>query len=799
MLLTFKQDNSILSNFNINDYADIEGVCKYPIFISKDNTYGIYCFQDKNEQNFSVLSNTTTLIPGQSYFLHGKIVLNNKYNKLDFKLFDFIPYKPNTKMGIISFIETIPGLKSKSELIYQTFGLKTIDILLNNPEKLEEIKGIGKITVKKVQNNVTQFDTDYKTIIYLLNLGLTNNQVIKIIKELGKQAIFKINQNPYQLIEIKGFTYEFCDNIAKKLNFNGEGSFRINAAANYLLEQSSMEGNTFLPKNIFLKKIKKILQIKYSYLDLSENQTTINYFGNTYLFENNEILNFIKYKKDIVLKDFKDNEIIDVLNSNILIENGNVYLKELYLAENIFAEKILEIINNKKLIYDDNTINNVLDIICKQDNVLLEKEQRKAVIEACKYDSSILILSGSAGTGKTFITKMIVKTRRELKNLYNPKSTLKFLGVAPTGKASKVMDKNFAGLNISCKTIHLALEYKCSNFTRNINNKLDENYFIIDESSMLDISLAKAFILAVQSKSTIIFLGDTKQLPSIGPGNVLHDMIESQKIPLINLSVVKRQTALSGILKNAEHVINLEELEETKNTDDFYLFKETNNAEIQKKLIQSIKDLYNKGFYLEDIQVLIPQRTGEVGIYMINYILQQTLNPQNGLKIPKYKFEFNNQSYQLFISKNDKVMQTKNDYSKKMYINKNNQLIYHHNGITNGEIGIVEDIYFNNDGERVAKIKFENYYALYTDFSYLELAYAITIHKSQGSQWPAVLMIISNSHKYMLTNNLLYTAITRSVDFCGIIYNDDTLNYAIHRQKDIYRYTSLNEKLQKLM
>lgn len=793
MQLTFKQNKPILDKYELDTLINIEGICKHNIYISNDYTYGIYIFEDSAGNEFTVLSNTTSLIRGQSYFLHGKVVYNSKYKKRDFKLYDFIPYKPNTKKGIISFIETIPGLQSKAELIYNTFGDKTIDIILNSPEDLKQIKGIGKLTVTKVTENVTQFDTNYKTIISLLELGFTNNQVIKTIKTFGTNTLFKINQNPYALNEIRGLSYEFCDNIARKLNFDGEGSFRINAAANHILELSSMEGNTYLPKNEFIRKTKELLLIKYPYTNLDISNPTISYFGNKYTFQEKEIQTHIQYKNDLILKEFTEDEILDGIYSNIIIEDNKVFLRKLYDDENIFIEKIMELLKNRKPLYSRKEIETVLKQICKKDNIVLEQAQKEAVILSCMYDSGPCILNGSAGTGKTFITKIIVKTKKKLSHNKN----LRFLGIAPTGKATKVMEKNFADLKIPCKTIHRALEYQGFQFLRDDSYPLEENFFILDEASMLDISLAKALLIAIQNKSTLLILGDVKQLPSIGPGNVLHDLIESNVIPTVELSVVKRQTALSGILKNAEHVINFESLETTEDTDDFYLISNQDKIGIQKSVIDEFKELFQRGFYLEDIELLIPQRTGPVGIYMFNYILQKEFNQQTGMKILKTTFEVNHKKYQLFISRNDKVMQTKNDYGKEMYIKKNGKLIEDHIGITNGEIGIVEDIYTNHNGEKIVEVKFDNYYALYTDLSDLELAYAITIHKSQGSQWPATLIIVSNSHRYMLTNNLIYTAITRSMDYCGIICEDTAVDYAIHTQKDIHRYSDLNEKLKK--
>ena len=797
MKINFKQDKSVLYNYEIDEIADITGICLRSIYISPTNDYGIYLFEDENEIEFSVLSNTTALIIGQTYFLHGKITYNDKFKKRDFRLYDFIPFKPNTKNGIITFIENIPGLKSKADLIYDTFGETAIDIILNTPEELKQLNGIGDITVIKVKNAATQFNTNYKTIISLMDLGMTNNQVIKVLKEIPENTLIKINQNPYQLINIKGFTYEFADNIARKLNFNGDSPFRINATALHILHTASFSGNTYLDIKDFLTKIKQLLLIKYSYLKINETTTSVSFFGILHFLTEEEKEYALKNSKDIIIKEFTDEEILENLGNKILIDKDKIYLKELYYCEKIFAEKVMKLSQNKKQIYDEIDVKRVLKNICKKENITLEKNQEKAVIQICMYDSGVFLLCGSAGTGKTFITKIIVKVKKKLHTLYQERYKLKFLGLAPTVKASKVMANNFDDLKIKCKTIHLGLESQYEHFNRNENNKLDENYFIVDESSMLNIQLAKALMIAIPKKSTVIFLGDTKQLLPIGPGNVLNDMIESNCLPLITLSVVKRQTALSGILKNAEHVINMEKLEETPNTDDFYLFNAMDVENIQKLILEQLHNLFDKGFNLFDIQLLIPQRQGQVGIYMINYLIQQELNKEEKKRIPLYKFTLLKQSYQLYISKNDKVMQTRNDYSKIMLIEKNGKLVEDHEGITNGEIGIVEDIYVNNNGEKIVLVRFDEYYAEYRTLDDLELAYAITIHKSQGSQWPATIILISNNHKYMLENNLLYTAITRSIDYCSVIYDEKGLNHALITKKNEQRNTNLIENLKK--
>lgn len=798
MEINLKGSTPIIESYKINDIINIEGICKKAIFISNDNSYGIYLFEDTNECTFPVLSNTTVLVTGQSYFLRGKVVQYNDQSEL--KLYDFIPYKPTTERGIISFLRVIPGLNSKAELIYNKFGDQAINVVLSRPDDLKTVYGIGKATVEKVKNANIGLNVDYKTIIRLFELGFSTNQVIKTVNYFETATLFKLTKNPYQLMKLSSFSFEFCDSLAMKLGLTSDNKFRLNAAGISILERAAFDGNVYLPETEFLSLTKKLLCLKLQYGELHKyiNEKEINYWGIRYELDLDRLKDCINKKTDYILEEISEADILKNLQFSIIKIDDKIYLKHLYEAEVSFAECLINLVNNKKILYTRHEIELMLDNICKKEQIELEIQQREAIITACKYDSGIVVLNGSAGTGKTFVTKLIVKLRTALTEFYHPHQTLSFVGLAPTGKATKVMKQNMNDLDIPCYTIHRLLGYNGTNFTKNEHDKFEQNFFIIDEASMLDISIASAFIKAVSEKSTIIFLGDTKQLTSVGPGSVLKDIINSHTIPIITLDVIKRQTSLSGILKNANHVIEKEMLETTKNTGDFYLMEAKTNEQIQDIITQSMKRLFVKGFGIEDIQLLIPQRTTEIGINYFNYLLQKKINPNNnGAKVLKTSFDIKGKTYSLFICKKDKVMQVKNDYTRELFRKSNGSIVQSSKkiGITNGEIGIVSDVYINKQGEMIIEVNFDGYYTEYNDVSDLELAYAITIHKAQGSQWPATLIVIGNNHRYMLSNNILYTAITRSIDFCGIVYNEKALEYAIETEKDNNRYTSLDEQL----
>ena len=795
MELTLTSYTPVIETFELDEIINMEGICTQAFYVSSDNSYGIFLFEDNNECIFSVLSNTTALVIGQSYFLRGKVA--EYQGKKQLRLYDFIPYKPNTKHAIVSFLKAIPGLKAKAELIYDSFGEDAIEIVISHPNKLKQLRGIGKGTVEKVKNADIGFDVDYKTIITLYGWNFSTNQVIKTIQAYKGRTIFTLTKNPYILMDLPSFSFTFCDKLANTLGFLPDSPQRMNAAGISVLENAAMEGNVYLPNNECLPRIQELLTVKLPFELLSThlNERSITYFGKTYPLNQKEIKDCIGKKTDYVLETFSEKGILKALKHSVIQIDDRVYLRRLYDAEVSFATALKENIENRKALYTRKEIENVIDHICKQENIELEQQQREAVITCCKFDSGTIVLNGSAGTGKTFVTKFIVKTKSILTAQNHPNEETTFLGLAPTGKAAKVMNNSLKSLHIPCETIHHALGYDGCTFQ---NDQFSQNFFIVDESSMVDIILASAFINAVPPKSTIIFLGDTKQLASVGPGTVLKDLIESHALPIITLNVVKRQTALSGILKNAEHVIAKEMVESTPATDDFYLMKCESNEQIQNTMIRAMDRLFDRGFTLEDVQLLIPQRTGEIGIYYFNYILQRKLNPyRKGLSVPKTTFTIGKKTYHLNICKNDKVMHIKNDYSKELIEKVNGMLAKKPSkvGITNGEIGIVSDIYVNQQGATIVQVKYEDYYTEYSDVSNLEIAYAVTIHKSQGSQWPATLIVMGNSHFHMLSNNILYTAITRSIDFCGVIYNEKAIKHAIKTEKDSKRYTSLSERL----
>lgn len=839
--LSFQEKNldQYMSKF-LNKYKNGE-IIKKNIIISDEkhfnnnNGFGIYrCFEieDEEENLFTIKGNLISrLISGQSYQVKGK-VCTNTYGGLTEKQISIIninAIRPINKRGIVSYLQSLKGLKSKAELIYEIYGDKSIEMLLEKPlEVAKRIDGIGKKSVLKWQDQLRNLQDSQSTIAKLLDFGLTIKQSRKLYADYNDAIIDEIEKNPYFLAEkVKGYGFKSCDRIAKNMGYDLKSNFRLSEGIIYTLNEASTEGHSYLPLNVLISKCKEILDGKLTIEEMKEfakstKDEEIYSFGDKKVsIDVNKVRNLLRlyneekdyFKRDQYRYVFLDIEECDIVlqfenlkKKKIIIENVEdevrVFLVNLYYDELSITYNILRLSNEEYFpTYVD--IEKELNNYLRSEKITLEEQQRKAVLEFSKYKSGFYVLNGSAGCGKTFTLKIILDMLRLQYRRGRKDMTVKVF--APTGKAAKVATK---ATGLPCSTVHRGLGYSpVEGFSYNKENPLKTDVLIIDESSMLDVSLTRNLLEAIQNGTKVIFIGDTKQLPSVGPGNVLKDIIESKKIKTVTLNVVKRQDLLSDILKNANNIINKDMIVNYNNTNDaFVIFKET-PFETQDYIIRSIKRVMKtRNFSLEDIQVLCPQKSSSIGTITMNYLIQKEFNPDNNdIVVLNKKFqlktEYETKEICLNYKKNDKVIHIKNNYDKEWYT-KNDAGEYikdRFTGITNGETGIIEDICkIKENGDVFFRIivKYEDKFVFYDDvFDELEHAYALTIHKSQGSQWKAVIIPILNQNFKMLDNNLLYTAYTRAEEFNVVIGQNKAISYAIRNSKIITRYTSLKDKL----
>lgn len=732
------------------------------------------------------------------------------------------------------YLQTLKGLKSKAYAIYDKFGKDSIKILMEDPMIVaNNIKGIGKKSVLSWKEQLDLMKESQHTIQSLLSYGITIKESKKLYDKYGDSIVSNIEENPYMLAQmVKGYGFEKCDRIARNINYDPKSPFRIQECIIYILNEYSLNGNCYLPKEELIDETINYLNIKLNINEMKmyakdkekEIEFEHEYGGYKYLINYKEMINMLNLytnEKDYKKRDkyryvalrFNEDEVnknLDIIErrKRIINDDDKIYLTDLYFDEREVAKKVCELITETPFIKPIN-LEEELDNYCKTNKILLEDKQKLAVLEMAKNDGGFFILCGNAGCGKTYTLKIILDMiKAQYKNIHK---TFRVKVLAPTGKASKVASKS---TGMECMTVHRGLGYNTlEGFEFNEYNQLDYDCVVVDESSMLDISLTKSLLVAIRNGTKVIFMGDTKQLPSIGPGNVLHDLINTNIVKVIMLDVVKRQGELSGIIRNANNIINVKMIKSYNDTKDAYFVPRDTVEGTQKAIIESMRRILNWDDYnLEDVQLLCPQKNGLIGTIYMNYILQKEFNPNTEeLMVLNKKFQTRLNDYsgltfiELYFKKGDKVIHIKNDYEMEWY--KKDALSKYIKidqiGITNGECGIIEDISTTIiEGEKIRRIivRYDDKYVFYDGvFDSLDHAYALTIHKSQGSSWKAIIMPIMKQNYIMLDNNLLYTGYTRAELFEVTIGQPEALMYAINTFKTIKRYTYLTERIKEFI
>jgi len=661
-----------------------------------------------------------------------------------------------------------------------------------------------------------------------MGYGLKSFQAKQLFDKYKEPVINKIRENPYFLAsQVKGYSFLKCDAIAKTVGFSPDSPLRIAESIIYALESAQYEGHTYLRKDVLLKTVGELISVKMSipemkkaYKDNTGKDSFVYKYGNLSFKVGMDNLrdcivdyNMAKSKFDkencklkVVL--LGEKEILPELqplklSNRIIIENDNIYLRDMYDSEEQVAYRISQIIKSELPIEGFNA-EELLGEYLTENKIILEANQRDAVLNAVNTMGGFMIIDGSAGCGKTFCLKIALDL---IKKMYaSSNSYFESIIMAPTGKAALVAKK---ATDMEASTIHRALKYNpTTGYYYNALNCLPYDCIVLDESSMLDIEVAKHFFNAISPKTKIIFLGDTKQLPSVGAGNVLKDLILSGKLKISTLTVIKRQGLDSGIIKNANRIIAGEMITSEIESKDAYVYKAIDVDACNVKILSLIVKLLNK-YTIEDIQVLCPQKNGTIGTNYLNYLIQEKFNPENN------EIRFMNKQvsvtivgdtvaskFDLFFKKGDKVIHTKNNYTTLWYKILNRKLVVNPEsvGINNGETGKIVKLLESKDklGNLVKKIivQYDDKLIVYeNDFSEIDHAYALTIHKSQGSAWKAVILPIMFSNYRMLDRNLFYTGYTRAREFAGVIGEADAIKYAVKTQKSTKRWTSLNEAL----
>ncbi|WP_270942638.1 ATP-dependent RecD-like DNA helicase [Romboutsia lituseburensis] len=728
----------------------IEGMISDIVFKNEENGYTIAHLANSDNE-IVIVGCMPTLSVGESIEVEGKWV-NHKTYGTQFEVNKFMPVTPNSLEGIYVYLSSgmIHGIGEKmAKRIIDKFGVNTLDVIQNMPERLKEVEGIGS---KKIDQIVKSYEENRELrniIIELSPYGITPNYCMKIYKKYKNKALENINKNPYQLAEdIRGIGFKIADNIASKIGIEKDSKDRVSQGILYTLNQSLSSGHTYLPEDILIQEAKKLLEVKPPIIE--------------------ECIMELAYDQKVH---------IEKMNGMKL-----VYLIPYYVSENGVCKQIIKLSQAEfKDLYID--IDKEIRVVEKQENIKLATNQVLAVKEA--IESGVVIITGGPGTGKTTTINTIIKIFEN--------NSQEVVLAAPTGRAAKRMSETSSK---EAKTIHRLLEMGFATdsdqleFMKNEEEPIKADVIIIDEVSMVDILLMYSLLRAIKPGTRVILVGDSDQLPSVGAGNVLSDMIESSVINVVRLNEIFRQAQESMIVVNAHKINKGEPLSLNAKDKDFFFIKRNTNEEILKEIISVVSERLPK-FYkvdkLKDIQVLASMRKGELGVTNLNIELQKYLN-----KPEKYKVEENFQKRLFRVG--DKVMQIKNNYTKKW---ENEDRSESGEGIYNGDIGYV---YHIDKEKRIVYVIFDQIKIVeykYDELDELDHSFCTTIHKSQGSEFPVVVIPMTWAPPMLLSRNLLYTAVTRAKKLVVIVGDAKYLEYMIKNNRTNDRYSNLAYKLNK--
>ncbi len=715
---------------------EIKGEIERIIFFDLESGYTVAEFLTEEGELITIVGNFHPLSVGETLKIFGKWEINPRFGT-QFRVKNFIPILPSSIKGIEKYLSSglVKGIGPVlAKRIVKKFGEQTIKIIDENPEKLLEVNGIGTQKMEEIINSWKRNKEVRELIIFLQQYGVSTNLALKIYNHYQSNCFKILKTNPYQLCyDVWGIGFKTADQIAMKLGISPDSIERLKAFIIYLLNQDIIQGNVFSSIEDVKKKCEKELKVDPEKLE--------------------EALEELSKRRKIIIEDFKSGG----------GENCKaIFLPYLYQAERKVAQVILELASSPVLIPPFN-IQKAISEIENEMGIKLAEEQKIAIEKSLQH--KILIITGGPGTGKTTIIKVIVE-------LYN-KLGRKCLLAAPTGRASKRLSE---ATQHEAKTIHRLLEYNPHQnyFRRNEANPLDGDVLIIDEFSMVDLPLMYHLVKALPKWIHLILVGDKDQLPSVGPGNLIKDIIDSKKVETIELNEIFRQAKQSLIVINA-HRVNRGKyiiIPRYKNSD-FYFIEEEN----EKNVFEYILKFYTKEIPYRlnihplstKIQVISPMYKGLVGVNNLNQELQKILNPGgNGIQVGTKKYKIN-----------DKVMQIKNNYEKEVF---------------NGDVGRIVEI----DKENFSLlIEFDERKIPYQreELDEITLAYAISVHKSQGSEYDAVIIPILFQHYIMLQRNLFYTALTRARKLVVIIGSKRAVYIAIKNDTPLKRNTLLRERL----
>ncbi len=711
----------------------IEGTVESIVYYSPDTGYHICRFLPEGQESLTIVGTFPPLTPGEVLKVKGKWELNPKFGK-QFRVENFIPILPSSVKGIEKFLASglIRGIGPVlAKRIVGMFGKDTIDILTENPGRLSRVEGVGSVKLKEIKRSWAEHEDIRELIIFLQEHGISTGIATKIYSQYGDKSFQVLQTNPYQAChDIWGIGFKTADQMALKLGMSPTSPERVKAFISYLLEKDTEQGHVFSYLSDIQKAVQKELEVESEKVD--------------------KAVQALEREKLVILEEAN--------------ADTAVYIPFYFNAQEEVASNILTLAKTP-FKPPDFDIPKAVDEVEKEMGFQFSDAQKLAIEES--FDKKILVITGGPGTGKTTIIRAVVDIFRRWKK--------EVLLAAPTGRAAKRLSE---ATHREAKTIHRSLEFtpKLGNFRRNANRPLEGDALIVDEFSMVDLPLMYHLLKAVPPRMHLILVGDKDQLPSVGPGTLLRDIIDSQKAEVVRLNQIFRQEKDSLIVSNAHRINQGEKLIYPPKGDkdsDFYFIGQEDEEKVFNLIVNlcsfRIPQKLNLHPLSPQIQVISPMYRGIVGVDNLNLELQKCLNPQQeGLKLGNRE-----------IRVSDKVMQIRNNYEKDVY---------------NGDIGSVFDL--DRKSYRLS-VSFDGRVVRYEreELNEITLAYAISVHKSQGSEYQAVVMPLMTQHFIMLQRNLFYTALTRAKKMSCIVGSYKALYIAIKNDKPIKRNCLLREKL----
>ena len=722
-------------------YVSLKGQIERITYTNDENGYTVAKVKVSGRKDLVTVVGTLLIpIPGEVIEMKGNWMNHPRYGE-QFKVEHYKSLVPASVYGIEKYLGSglIKGIGPiMAGRIVKKFGEETLEVIENEIEKLAEVNGIGKKRIEMVKKAWEDQNEIREVMIFLQTHGVGSGYATKIFKQYGSRSIQVVKENPYRLAtDIFGIGFISADRIAEKLGFARDSELRAEAGILYVLHQLADEGHVYYPYEPLVKKCQEILGV--------DREVIVKALG------------AIAAAKMIVVEDLKED------SEDFGEKDKAVYLAKFHLSETSIVTRMKTLIKSPKSIRKIDS-DKAIDWVQKQLAITLAKRQMEAI--KCAAENKVMVITGGPGTGKTTIINAILKIFSKLR--------VKIMLAAPTGRAAKRMSE---ATGHEAKTIHRMLEYSIQKggFQKNEEKPLDCDLLVVDEASMIDTILMHHLLKAIPPRATFILVGDVNQLPSVGAGNVLKDIIASGKMQVVELNEIFRQAKESLIIVNA-HMINSGLLPSFKSSgqklDDFYFIEQEDPEEVLRIILELTKERIPRRFGfdpVDDIQVLTPMHKGVVGAGNLNVELQKVLNPvENGVLRGGFSFRVS-----------DKVMQVKNNYDKEVF---------------NGDIGRItsidpehQEITISFDGR---DIPYD-----YTDLDEIVLAYAVSVHKSQGSEYPAVVMPILTQHYVLLQRNLVYTAVTRGRQLVVMVGTVKALAIGVRNDKTRKRYTYLRQRL----